>query len=61
MHTLAKMGRPKIDNPLDKKITIRIDKSTDQKLTKASIDLNTTKNQVIRNAIESYCKALEEQ
>lgn len=61
MHTLAKMGRPKIDNPLDKKITIRIDKSTDKKLTKASIDLNTTKNQVIRNAIESYCKALEEQ
>ena len=55
------MGGPKIDNPLDKKITIRIDKSTDQKLTKASIDLNTTKNQVIRNAIESYCKALEEQ
>lgn len=55
------MGRPKIDNPLDKKITIRIDKSTDQKLTKASIDLSTTKNQVIRNAIESYCKALEEQ
>ena len=61
MYTLAKMGRPKIDNPLDKKITIRIDKSTDQKLTKVSIDLNTTKNQVIRNAIESYCKALEEQ
>lgn len=58
---MAKMGRPKIDNPLDKKITIRIDKSTDKKLTKASIDLNTTKNQVIRNAIESYCKALEEQ
>lgn len=48
------MGRPKLENPKNIKITVRLDGATDEKLTKLADKHNTTKADFIR------CLLLEE-
>lgn len=46
------MGRPKLDNPKSKKITIRIHKSTDEFLNKYCKEHDVDKAEAIRLGIE---------
>lgn len=53
------MGRPKIDNPKNKEIKIRISQADINKLEICSISLNTTKSEIIRNGIDKIYQELE--
>ena len=56
---MAKMGRPKIDKPADKKVTVRFTEEEHRMLVEYSMEHNLTLTQVIRLAI--FEKLLTEQ
>ena len=47
----AKMGRPKKDNPINIRTSVRFDKIIDKRLTSYCEENNLTKGETIRNAV----------
>lgn len=56
---MAKMGRPKSDNPKAKQLTVRLDNDTLEKLDKSAKILRETRVQVIRKGIEKIFSELK--
>ena len=48
----SKLGRPKIDNPKNIDIKVRIDQDTNKRLLKYSEKHNISRTEVIRNGID---------
>ena len=56
---MAKMGRPKVDNPMERRITIRFTKEEYQKLDDFATRGCMTKSEVLKKGLESSsCKPL---
>lgn len=51
---LAKMGRPKIDNPKNHDTKVRLDEKDFEALEKYCTDHNTTRAEVIRMAVQQF-------
>ena len=56
---MAKMGRPKSDNPKAKQLTVRLDNDTLEKLDKSAKILGETRVQVIRKGVEKIFSELK--
>lgn len=54
-----KMGRPVIGNPLEKRIGIRVDLETFEKLEECCKTLNKSKSEVVRMSIELLDKEVK--
>ena len=48
----SKMGRPKIENPKSKQISVRLDNETFEKLEECSKTLNLTRVEVLRKGVD---------
>lgn len=47
-----KMGRPKIENPKDQRLQVRVDKATIDALDKCAEVLNVNRSEVVRMGVE---------
>ena len=54
-----KMGRPPIENPLKKRIQIRVDRETEIKLDECAESLKKSKSDVIRQGIDMVHETLK--
>lgn len=54
----AKMGRPLSDNPMGKRIGVRLDENTLQTLDKCCKNLNQSKSEIIRTGINLVAEKL---
>lgn len=59
MNALARLGRPRLDNPRDYRITVRVDESEREILEAICEMTGKGKNEVIRTAILRYYKELK--
>ena len=50
---MSKMGRPKVDNPKDTRISVRVDAAFDARLTAYSKRIGKTKPRIMREATEA--------
>jgi len=48
----TKMGRPKTDNPINIRTSIRLDKQTDAKLTEYCIEKQISRGEAVREGIK---------
>ncbi len=46
-----RMGRPKVDNPINIRTSVRLDKKTDEKLSQYCIQHGITKGEAIRKGV----------
>lgn len=53
---MAKMGRPKVENPRDKRVMIRFTEEEYHKLEKYAAEKNLTITEAVRNGV---CKMLD--
>lgn len=56
---MAKTGRPRLDNPRDYRITVRVDSHEKEILEKVCEITGKGKNEVIRTAITRYYEELK--
>lgn len=56
---MARMGRPKSDNPKDTKITLRLDAETLHKLDENAAHYNETRTDALRRGIEEVNKGIK--
>ncbi len=56
---MAKIGRPKVDNPADIQMRIRLNKEDADKLDKCADALKTTKSDVVRKGIDNIYQGIK--
>lgn len=56
---MAKMGRPKVDNPMDYRITVRMTEEEKQFLTEVAKEVGLTNTETVKVALELYYKSLK--
>lgn len=50
-------GRPKVDNPINIRTSVRLDKETDDKLNKYCLESGISKGQAIREGVHLLLKS----
>lgn len=56
---MAKMGRPKVDNPMDYRITVRMTEEEKLFLTEVAKEVGLTNTETVKAALELYYKSLK--
>lgn len=56
---MARMGRPKLDNPKDSQLTVRLDKETNELLKENAEHFQETKVESIRRGIRELNRAIK--